>query len=78
MLEVMRAVAPGRCGQLKLVGKSALKKSDCKTFLDYAEQLKATRPLKFQGDPNPKIVSGAICLTDPRTAHGCLATLVVE
>jgi uncharacterized ferritin-like protein (DUF455 family) len=78
MLEVMRAVAPGRCGQMELVGKAALKKSGCESFVAYAEHLKATRPLKFQGHPNPKIVSGALCLTDPSVTRACLATLVVE
>ncbi len=78
MIELMRRTAPGRSGTMELVGQAALKKSGYVSFKEYAAQLNSDHPLQLQGEPRPKISSGAVCLNDPSKATGCLATLVIE
>ncbi len=72
-LELMKRVAPGAHGTFRLVNTATLRAGGCADFSAYARQLRERHPLQLEGEPVPKIRSGALCLNDPEKAKAVLA-----
>jgi hypothetical protein len=73
-LELMRHVAPGRCGTLRILNTAALRDAGTTDFLAFARGLQERSPLRFEGEPIPRISEGTLCLNDPARAGAALAT----
>ncbi len=71
-LGLMRFVAPGRVGRFRLWTLKEVRAAGYADFKAFAEALRAEQPLKREGEPVPRCVSGAVCLNDPATARGWL------
>lgn len=78
LLELMRAVAPGRTGRFRLRSLKEVRMEGYADFPAYAQHLASASPWKRQGEPVARLVSGAVCLNDPVTAKGWLAVLEVD
>jgi hypothetical protein len=76
-LELMRHVAPGSGGRFCIESLSKVRKRGFCGFSDYAGSLRASEPLRSEGEPVPKIREGAVCLNDPDVAEGYLAVFHV-
>lgn len=76
-LELMKHVAPGSHGLFRLVNGARLKATGFDSFVALAEHLRERRPLKFEGEPRPRIREGSVCLTDLASASVCLAIFEV-
>ena len=76
-LELMKRVAPGAHGSFRLVNAAGLRAADCGDFPAYAQLLREQCPLRLEGEPVPKIRSGALCLNDPAEAQAVLAVFEV-
>ena len=76
-LELMKRVAPGAQGRFRLLNAATLKAAGHADFVSYARHLGEQSPLRLEGDPVPKIRSGAICLNDPARAQAVLAVFHV-
>jgi uncharacterized ferritin-like protein (DUF455 family) len=77
-LELMRVVAPGSHGLLRLVNRAQLKAGGFASFAEYARERVASRPGCRVGAPEPRLREGAVCLNDPDRAQACLAVLEVS
>ena len=77
-LELMKRVAPGSQGCFRLIKTSTLHQQGFVTFEDYASALVERAPIVLHGEPVPRILEGALCLNDPRTAQTCLAVFEVS
>lgn len=77
-LELMKHAAPGRYGLFRIVTRAVARAEGGEDFPGFACLLVKRWPLQFEGDPVPKISSGAICLNDPAQAQVCLATFQVS
>jgi hypothetical protein len=76
-LELMKQVAPGRVGNLRLITPKRVKKDGFKDFPSWAHSLCERYPLRFAGKPVHKIDEGCLCLNDPERARVCLAVFKV-
>jgi len=77
-LELMQQVCPGSCGLFRILNLAMLRAAGCEDFVACAQLLKERFPLRIEGEPVPRIRSGAICLTDPARAQVCLAVFQVS
>ncbi len=77
-LELMRFVAPGRHGLLRLINRAQLQTAGYSTFSDYAASETAFHPVERSGQPTARLTSGIIPLNDPATACACLALFRVS
>lgn len=80
-LELMRHVAPGSSGTLRLVGIRSCpvpSEAGVRPFLSLVQQLKRTHPVIRSGNPTPRLVSGVIPLNDPERAEAFLALFQVQ
>ncbi len=76
-LELMKRVAPGCIGKLRLVNRTMARKDGFDDFASWARAMSERFPLRLQGEPVPRIREGVICLNDPECARVCLATFEV-
>jgi len=76
-VELMKRVCPGSFGLFRIVNRAALRSEGVSDFPSYAGRLRKRFPLQLEGEPVPRIRSGAICLSDPARANVCLATFQV-
>jgi hypothetical protein len=76
-LELMHRVAPGSTGEFRIVNRGQLRALGCGGFGEFAARLATEQPLVLAGAPVPRIVSGAVCLTDPERAAMALAVFTV-
>ena len=76
-LELMKHAAPGRHGLFRIVTRAMARAEGGEDFPAFARLLDERFPLQLEGEPVPKISSGAICLNDPAQAQVCLATFQV-
>ncbi len=72
-LGLMRFVAPGRVGRFRLWTLKEVRAAGHPDFRTFAEWLRTERPWTREGEPVPRLASGAVCLNDPATARGWLA-----
>jgi uncharacterized ferritin-like protein (DUF455 family) len=77
-VELMKQVAPGSSGIFRLMNRAMLRAEGFENFSDYARVLSEKFPVQLEGEPNPKIREGAICLNDPERAQVCLAIFRVS
>ncbi|HWD92781.1 MAG TPA: DUF455 family protein [Verrucomicrobiae bacterium] len=77
-LELMKQTCPGSGGLFRLVSRAQARVEGFADFLVYAQALNERFPLRFEGDPTPRIREGALCLNDPAEAEVCLAIFQVN
>ncbi|HEV2695060.1 MAG TPA: DUF455 family protein [Verrucomicrobiae bacterium] len=77
LVELMRQSSQNSFGRFQLVNVVQLRAEGHKDFPAYAQMLEEKFPLQLEGEPLPKIRSGALCLNDPAKAQSCLATFQV-
>jgi hypothetical protein len=73
LVELMRQAFQNSFGTFRLVNAAQLRAQGFENFPAYAQMLAEKFPLKLEGEPLPRIRSGAQCLNDPATAQACLA-----
>jgi hypothetical protein len=61
-----------------LVSRAQARAEGFADFRAYVQALNERFPLRFEGDPAPRIREGALCLNDPAEAEVCLATFQVN
>jgi uncharacterized ferritin-like protein (DUF455 family) len=76
-VELMRRACPGSFGLLRLVSRAMARREGIDGFSAYWGWLRERFPLRLDGHPVPKILSGALCLNDPVRAQACLAVFQV-
>lgn len=76
-IELMKHVAPGSCGLFRLLSRKQARSGGFENFMTCARSLGERFPLRFEGEPTPRIREGAICLNDPTRAEVCLALFQV-
>ena len=77
MVELMKHVAPGSYGWFRLVSRKQALAEGFEDFAAFARSVSERFPLRFEGEPTPRIREGAICLNDPARAEVCLAVFQV-
>lgn len=77
LLELMRAIAPGRTGRFRLRSLKEVRAEGYADFPAYARHVAEASPWKREGEPVPRLVSGTVCLSDPATAKGWMAVLEI-
>ena len=77
LVELMRQAGQNSFGRFQLVNPAQLRAAGLENFPAYAQMLAEKFPLQLEGEPIPKIRSGAICLNDPAKAQACLAIFQV-
>ncbi len=73
LVELMRQTRRNCAGMLRLVNTVQLRAEGFENFSGYAQWLEKKFPLEFEGNPVPRLCSGAVCLNDPAFAKACLA-----
>jgi len=77
-VELMKQMAQGSCGLLRLINRAALQAEGFQDFPAYARSLGERFPLRLEGNPVPRLREGALCLNDPARAEICLAVFQVS
>jgi uncharacterized ferritin-like protein (DUF455 family) len=72
-LELMKQTLPGSEGQFRLINRAMAAAAGHENFVTYARSLAERFPLRLEGEPEPKIREGVLCLNDPSRAQGYLA-----
>ncbi len=78
LVELMRQTCQNTFGTFRLVNAAQLRTEGLETFPAFAKSLAEKFPLQLDGEPVPRIRSGAVCLNDPATAKVCLAIFYAE
>ena len=73
LVELMRQTCQNSFGSFQLVNQAQLRAGGFEDFPAFARSLFHQFPLRLEGEPVPRIRSGALCLNDPVTAEVCLA-----
>jgi hypothetical protein len=76
-VELMKRVGQGSFGLFRLVNRAMARSEGFDDFTTYARALQEKCPLRFMGEPNPRISEGAVCLNDPAQSQVCLAVFQV-
>jgi hypothetical protein len=76
-VELMKRVAPGSCGQLRLISRASARADGFADFAAYARALGDRLPITLDGYPVPRIRQGAVCLNNPARAQLRLAVFEV-
>ncbi|MDR3459467.1 MAG: DUF455 family protein [Verrucomicrobiae bacterium] len=77
LVELMRQACQNSFGRFQLVNPVQLRAAGTENFPAYARMLEQKFPLQLEGEPLPKIRSGALCLNDPAKAQVCVAVFQV-
>jgi uncharacterized ferritin-like protein (DUF455 family) len=77
MVELMKRACPGTFGVFRLVNCTAAQADGFADFPAYARALAERFPLRLEGEPEPRIREGALCLNDPERAQAVLAVFQV-
>jgi uncharacterized ferritin-like protein (DUF455 family) len=78
LVELMKQTAQGSCGRFRLVSPAMAQAEGSGDFIAYAQTLRERWPLQLEGEPVPKIRSGALGLNDPAAAQVGLAVFEVS
>jgi hypothetical protein len=73
LVELMRQTCQNSAGVFRLVNAVQLRAQGFESFFTFAQALEEKYPLRFEGEPAPRIREGALCLTEPGRAKACLA-----
>ena len=76
-LDLMKRVAPGSAGTLRLVNLPAVRRTGCEDFATWHRAMVELLPIRLEGEPIQKIREGMVFLNDPALAQFCLATFEV-
>ncbi|MEN9732297.1 MAG: hypothetical protein RLZ45_292 [Verrucomicrobiota bacterium] len=76
-LELMRYTHSGTHGRLRLMSRRQVEREGFSDFQSWAQAMSESHPLRFAGDPIPRIQSGLVCLNDPTRVQGILAVFDV-
>ena len=76
-VELMQRTVPGSHGLFRLVSRTSAEVERSGGFIAYARALREQHPVVLEGEPVPRIRSGAVCLNNPAEARVCLATFQV-
>ena len=76
-VELMRQTCQGGVGHFRLVNRASLPAEGCADFPGLARKLTEQFPLRLEGEPQPRIREGVVCLNDPAQAQVCLAVFQV-
>ena len=77
LVELMRQTCQNCAGVFRLVNAAQLRAEGFADFSGYERALEEKFPLRFAGEPAPRIREGALCLNDPSQAKVCLAVFQV-
>lgn len=77
-VELMKQVAPGSHGRLRLLSRKQIQAGGGDDFAAYARSLNREFPLCLEGEPVARIREGMLCLNDPLRAQVVLATFQVS
>lgn len=77
-VELMNRTCQGSCGLFRLVNRAMARAGGYDDFPAYARSLTERFPLRLEGEPDPRIRDGALCLNDPEQAQACLAVFQVS
>jgi hypothetical protein len=77
LVELMRQTRQNSAGVFRLVNAAQLRAGGFENFSSYARALEEKFPLKFEGEPVPRIREGVLCLNEPAPAGVCLAVFQV-
>jgi uncharacterized ferritin-like protein (DUF455 family) len=77
-VELMRQVCQNSSGTLRLLNRATLRAAGSEDFPNHATKLGKQFPIRLEGEPVPRIRSGALCLNDPSRAQACLAVFQVQ
>ena len=78
LVELMRQTCQNTFGTFRLVNAAQLRAEGFENFPNFAKSLVRKNPLQMEGEPLPRIRSGAVCLNDPATTKVCLAIFCAE
>ncbi len=78
LVELMRQTAQNCFGVFRLVNAAQLHAEGFENFHAFAKSLTEKFPLQLEGEPVPRIRSGAVCLNNPSAAQVCLAVFQVS
>ena len=76
-LELMKNVAPGKYGALRLISRKDIKREGYDDFSSWAQAASRKYSLRLAGEPVPRLTEGLVCLNDPGRAQACLAVFTV-
>jgi hypothetical protein len=77
-VELMKHACPGSCGVFRLITLGQARREGFADLSGYAGSLAERLPLRREGEPDPGIRQGTLCLNDPHRAQACLATFEVS
>jgi hypothetical protein len=77
MVELMKRACPGTFGVFRLVNRTTAQADGFRDFPAYARALVERSPLRLEGEPEPRIREGVLCLNDPGQAQAVLAVFQV-
>jgi hypothetical protein len=78
LVELMRQTCQNSTGIFRLANAVQLRAEGFVDFPAYARVLEEKYPLRFEGQPVPRICEGALCLNDPAAVRACLAVFHVS
>ena len=78
LVELMRQTCQNCFGAFRLVNGVQLRAAGFEDFPGYARALAEKFPVQIEGEPSPRIRSGALCLNDPASAQAVLAVFQVS
>jgi uncharacterized ferritin-like protein (DUF455 family) len=76
-VELMKQARPGCAGMYRIVNRPMATAAGFADLASWAAALKKKHPIQLEGDPKPRIRSGALCLNDPASAEGFLSVFQV-
>lgn len=76
-LELMRYTHSGTHGRLRLVSRRQIEREGFRDFPSWSRAVMESKPLRFAGQPVPRIESGVLCLNDPGRVQLVLAVFEV-
>jgi hypothetical protein len=78
LVELMRQTCQNTFGSFRLVNAAQLRSDGFENFPGYARSLAEKFPLQLEGEPQPRLREGALCLNDPASALAVLAIFQVS
>jgi hypothetical protein len=77
LVELMQRAAPGTHGVFRLLNNPLVRAAGFQDLAAYASALREKFPLRLEGEPEPRIREGALCLNDPEKARSYLGIFQV-
>jgi uncharacterized ferritin-like protein (DUF455 family) len=78
LIELMQRATPGTHGIFRLMNSALVRAAGFKDLASYAGALRERCPLRLEGEPEPRMREGALCLNDPEKARSYLGVFQVS